>query len=1116
MEIDPVLEITPGADPADPSTWAWEDISTYARGAFAIKRGRADEESRPTPSTLSIRLNNVDGRFSRLNPTSPYFGLLALNTPIRASLRRARDGFDRTVAAGWGAADTGQAWGIADVTLDPATFAVDAGWGRITVDEPGFGSARPTATLTGLDVRDVEVRGRIRATAVATTGAGTGTYTAGLVARYVDVDNFVHARAQFTTGGTVEIDLLAVASGSAATFSPVVDTGYTYTAGDEFHVRCLLYRSRMAAKVWPVGDPEPTWQVEAEVPADSPRRGAVGCSAARFPANTNTNLPVEFDDIEALSIRFTGHVAEWPPHVGGPNEDEVAIAASGALRRLQRDEAYSVARWTIESLEPHSYWPMEDPAGSPSFASAVAGIPAATIVQQQRVEYKSPLRLAADSSAAGSEALPMFEPVVGGHFPSVGDMTGLWTIALAFRHDVSDDAPSSWEFDTLGIYAGDSNTRLVWGNVGVRLTGTFSLEYDWDDAFTPDTSLWHTVVLQIDTPASGAWTATIIADGVPLVTGPVNTSPPTLGRIRHLYAPAQTSTLITPSIGHVAIWQGHPDIAATYHRAIVEGFAGETAEERLARLADTGRVATTIATPTHPEATDDMGPQQVGAVPDLLDEVEQTNRGLAFEGLDGALTMVTRADLYAAAQATPITADARTGIQPGLDIQDDDQGTVNTATAKNASGAEATVTDAASVARIGIYPDAVQVNTLDDQNQLRSIAGWEVARSAAAREHERYPAVPLNLNRDETLLAEWMAEDPIGRPLHLTGIQNVSPGTKRQLIEGYTETWDAVEATADANCTPLAAWDAVELGDADTGRVDTSGSHLAPAGLYLPGAAGAYASTPSDAALNITGPMRVRAYVSRASWSAPAAEQVIAARYMDSTDNRSWYLSYHTNGLLRFIRSADGTTGTVVVRAATAGLPVASGDLALEVLFNPATGDITFATAPTADGPWTPLGDVVPSPATGAFAATADLEVGARDGGAVTPWEGAIYAVEVHDVTGGDDVAAPDFTTHTPGTGAFVDATGRTWTIHGDAYVTGSIDAGDTSIQVTTDPGAAVWTTDPADLPLTIRVDGEVMTVTAVTGGTSPQTMTVVRGDDAAAHAAGAELRLARTPRVVL
>src|SRR6185369_7967542 len=78
-----------GADlTALPSTWSWTDISNYVRFASGIstRQGRADEQSTVSTSAGQLTLDNRDGRFSRRNPNSPYFGSLTFNTPIWATV----------------------------------------------------------------------------------------------------------------------------------------------------------------------------------------------------------------------------------------------------------------------------------------------------------------------------------------------------------------------------------------------------------------------------------------------------------------------------------------------------------------------------------------------------------------------------------------------------------------------------------------------------------------------------------------------------------------------------------------------------------------------------------------------------------------------------------------------------------------------------------------------------------------------------------------------------------------------------------------------------------------------------------------------------------------------
>ena len=78
-----------GADlTALPSTWSWTDISNYVRftSGISTRQGRADEQSAVSTSAGQLTLDNRDGRFSRRNPNSPYFGSLTFNTPIWATV----------------------------------------------------------------------------------------------------------------------------------------------------------------------------------------------------------------------------------------------------------------------------------------------------------------------------------------------------------------------------------------------------------------------------------------------------------------------------------------------------------------------------------------------------------------------------------------------------------------------------------------------------------------------------------------------------------------------------------------------------------------------------------------------------------------------------------------------------------------------------------------------------------------------------------------------------------------------------------------------------------------------------------------------------------------------
>src|SRR5690349_19013770 len=63
----------------------WTDISAYVELAegLAINVGRQDQRSEADPNTLTLTLDNSDGRFTATKTTGPYGANLKLGRPIR-------------------------------------------------------------------------------------------------------------------------------------------------------------------------------------------------------------------------------------------------------------------------------------------------------------------------------------------------------------------------------------------------------------------------------------------------------------------------------------------------------------------------------------------------------------------------------------------------------------------------------------------------------------------------------------------------------------------------------------------------------------------------------------------------------------------------------------------------------------------------------------------------------------------------------------------------------------------------------------------------------------------------------------------------------------------------
>jgi hypothetical protein len=78
--------------------------------------------------------------------------------------------------------------------------------------------------------------------------------------------------------------------------------------------------------------------------------------------------------------------------------------------------------------------------------------------------------------------------------------------------------------------------------------------------------------------------------------------------------------------------------------------------------------------------------------------------------------------------------------------------------------------------------------------------------------------------------------------------------------------------------------------------------------------------------------------------------------------------------------------------------------------------------------------------------------------------------------------------------------------------LTSGVSSSATSLSLTTPAGGTLWTTDPAAFPLDLMIAGERITISAISGSSSPQTATVSArsvNNVVKAQVAGADVRLA-------
>lgn len=240
-----------------------------------------------------------------------------------------QDTFSRTVADGWGTADTGQTWTNSGGAA--SDFDVAAGVGTHTHTAVNtIHRSVITATTPDQDV--------VTTVAVDKLAAGDSFFT-GPVVRHADSNNYYWARGTFTATGTVQLALRKRVAGTETGIGSVITLPFGYTAGQQFGIRLRVRGALIEARMWPASVTESEeWDVQVS-DTSLAAAGSVGVRSLIGAVSTAT-LPVVFSFDNFTYTDPSAAAADDVAWVGF--RDKVREADAGLFPVLDRERPADV------------------------------------------------------------------------------------------------------------------------------------------------------------------------------------------------------------------------------------------------------------------------------------------------------------------------------------------------------------------------------------------------------------------------------------------------------------------------------------------------------------------------------------------------------------------------------------------------------------------------------------------------------------------------------------------------------------------------------------------------------------------------------------------------------
>lgn len=819
---------------------AWVDItddcrltSAHSGGGISIKRGRPNESPIAEPTECDLVINNRSGKYSELNPASEYYGKLGRNQPVRVSIKRRIDTFNRTVVDGLGSQpdweDTENQIHAGDAyTIVGGSTNFDVTPGAATV----LTSSTSLRAFAGT-YSDVDVLARVK--------VSTRDTAFGLILRS-NAAGTEYVRVHVTPGGTDQIQVSRIGSINGWTFSANLSSNFV--ADTWYWMRGQITGRRYRVKFWKDGEAQPTAWGRSYVDDRGPADGDLAQTGGAGMWVRDGTGTVTYSRLEVNVWRTHTEVVSFPTKFDLSRTDRwVTLLTRGMLRRLGQgrknlDSAMTHHLKQYSAVSP-MWYPLESTEGG-SASNAVAGGYTALVsgISNEAPDLSGAKRL---PGVAGVAHLTEDTSFFTGRAFNYNGSARAWTCLLFFQLD---SLPASeqllFTFTTTGtgrtfkvfidqlgdlrvdIYASDSVTLLDSDGAGV-----IGLVPDIPVGSWISTALY---VFDSGGTVSWAWNIHRPEPDFPFYTlnGTYSGSAGLFRTVSH-----RSNSVFTAAGGlrlaQVFAYPGDfPFVNAAFADA-ASAYDGETNVDRFSRLCDDAGIAYSIIDGTEHE----MGPQLPGKLLDHLEDCAGAGANILEEDRDElALVLRTRSSIY---NGPVFELDVDAGhLSSPLDPAPDDQQTRNDVVVSRPNGGFARsvqYTGSLNVnppeedpQGVGTYDEANEINFYEDA-QLQAAADWR--RSRGTLRVPRYPGLTLDLTAeaymtDPALTARALAIDS-GT---LVSVRNpeVSPDVLLQVVQGYDEFIDQYDHLIKPVTTP---------GDTFKVGVSQYTTRVAPSGIVV-------------------------------------------------------------------------------------------------------------------------------------------------------------------------------------------------------------------------------------------------------------------------------------------